>query len=76
MSQLKVCPFCGKKLIHKAGKRVNRYYKGEPTMYMHYNPNCILDGIEICAKDIDKWNKRIVPKCPEGCPGTLSRYDF
>ena len=58
-NDLKPCPFCGKKLIHRAGKRVNRFYNGEPTIYYHYSPKCILDGIEITDKDIDKWNRRV-----------------
>ena len=39
MSQLKPCPFCNKKLIHTNGTRVNRYYKGDPTIYKHFNWN-------------------------------------
>lgn len=56
--ELKPCPFCGKRLIHKAGKRVNRFYKGEPTLYVHYSPKCLLDEIRIWAKDIYVWNTR------------------
>lgn len=36
LNKLKPCPFCNKKLIHTNGKRVNRYYKGEPTIYKHF----------------------------------------
>ena len=56
--ELKPCPFCGKKLIHRAGKRVNRYYKGEPILYVHYSPKCFLHGIEISAQDLNSWNRR------------------
>lgn len=55
------CPFCGKRLVHKAGKRVNRFYNGEPTIYQHpVWSNCILDGIEVWTKDLAKWNMRAV----------------
>jgi hypothetical protein len=57
--ELKPCPFCGKKLIHRAGKRVNRYYQGQITRYVHsYYSGCLLDGIEITERDIEKWNRR------------------
>ena len=58
MTKLKPCPFCNKKLIHTNGKRVNRYYKGEPTIYKHFPEGCILDGFQITEKTLDKWNTR------------------
>ena len=58
ITEIKPCPFCGKKLIHKYGKRVNRYYKGEPTGYYHYSPGCILDRIEVTERALEKWNRR------------------
>lgn len=62
--ELKPCPFCGKKLIHRAGKRVNRYYKGEPTLYIHYSPKCFLHDIEVRAHELTFWNRR---KLKEAC---------
>lgn len=65
MMELKPCPFCGRKLLYVGGKRVNRYYKGEPTRYQHpQNDDCILGkyGYEVKiwnAKDVDAWNRRI-----------------
>lgn len=58
MTELKPCPFCNKQLIHTNGKRVNRYYKGEPTIYKHFPEGCILDGLQITEKTLDKWNTR------------------
>ena len=59
ISHLAPCPFCGKKLVHKAGKRVNRFYKGEPTIYQHQLWTWyILCGIKVLAKDLMKWNRR------------------
>ena len=57
-TELLACPFCGKKLEHRAGKRVNRYYKGEPTIYEHYSPGCVLHEFVLYAKDIEAWNTR------------------
>ena len=56
--ELKPCPFCGNKLIHVAGKRVNRFYNGERTHYYHYNPKCFLHGVTITDATLDKWNRR------------------
>ena len=62
MAELLPCPFCNKKLIHTNGKRVNRYYKGEPTIYKHFPEGCILDGLQITEKTLGKWNTRVKPK--------------
>ena len=59
MAELLPCPFCNKKLIHTNGKRVNRYYKGEPTIYKHFPEGCILDGLQITEKTLGKWNTRM-----------------
>lgn len=63
--ELKPCPFCGMKLYHVLGKRVNRFYNGEPTMYKHPRTNKCLLGvewkeIEIWERDIERWNRRKV----------------
>ena len=63
MSDLKPCPFCGADLMHIAGKRVNRYYRGEPTIYEHPpRNNCVLGKygktIIIREVDIEAWNRR------------------
>ena len=57
--EIKPCPFCGQKLNHIYGKRINRFYKGESTGYSHYNPNCILHGITVTEHTLDKWNRRV-----------------
>ena len=59
LTYLEPCPFCGKKLVHKAGKRFNRFYKGEPTIYQHQLwTGCLLDGLEVRDIHLDKWNMR------------------
>ena len=63
MAELKPCPFCGASLMHIAGKRVNRYYKGEPTMYEHPpRQSCILGRygktVVIRETDLEDWNRR------------------
>jgi len=57
------CPFCGVKLIHVYGKRVNRYYKGEPTLYEHPpKQTCFLGRYgklaQVREMDIKEWNTR------------------
>lgn len=64
MAELKPCPFCGRKLLFRAGKRVNRYYNGEPTLYEHeQTDDCILGKygktITVYAKDVEAWNRRV-----------------
>ena len=63
MAELKPCPFCGVPLMHIYGKRVNRYYKGEPTLYEHPpKDSCVLGKygrtITIRENDIESWNRR------------------
>lgn len=59
MAEVKPCPFCNKNLIHTNGKKVNRHYKGEPTVYRHLPEGCILDGLQITEKTLERWNTRI-----------------
>ena len=66
-NELKPCPFCGANLMHIGGKRVNRYYKGEPTIYEHPpRQSCVLGRygktIVIRETDLYSWNKR----CTDG----------
>ena len=58
ISTISLCPFCGKKLKHVYGKRVNRFYKGESTGYSHYNPKCFLHGVTVTDQTLAKWNER------------------
>ena len=64
MTGLKPCPFCGRKLLFTGGKRVNRYYNGEPTFYQHPQyDDCVLGkyGLEVTirnAEDVIAWNRR------------------
>jgi hypothetical protein len=63
MDELKPCPFCGAKLMHIRGKRVNRYYNGEPTLYEHpQKQSCILGRFaketRVYETDIEAWNRR------------------
>ena len=63
MAELKPCPFCGANLIHIYGKRVNRYYMGEPTLYEHPpRIDCVLGRygktINVRENDVKAWNRR------------------
>ena len=67
MYEVKPCPFCGAKLKHVLGKRVNRYYNGEPTMYEHpLRQDCLLgrygQTIQVYGVQLEAWNKRVGDK--------------
>ena len=72
-SNLKPCPFCGAIPTLEYGNGINKWWiscinekcRIQPTTDAHINKGVV----------VREWNKRVEPKCPEGCPGTLNKYE-
>ena len=72
-SNLKPCPFCGAIPTLEYGNGINKWWiscqnekcRIQPTTDAHINKGVV----------VREWNKRVESKCPEGCPGTLNKYE-